>query len=649
MRTPVLTAALILFASALFLYSSEEQKNEAQKTSEHHEVVVTATRLETPALEIGSAVSIISAFDLSRFKRTFVLETLRDTPAVSANQNGGMGGASSVFVRGANSEHTLVLLDGVELNDPINPSRSADLAHLLLANVERIEILRGPQSPLYGSDALGGVVNIISKRGEGRPRLTLTSSGGSFGTFVGQAAVSGAAKSVDYSFGLSRYETTGISAADSRLTGNSELDGYANWTLSGRLGIALRENLEFDLTAHSIWAKTDIDNFGGPYGDDPNNTQDYRSLYLKGQARGLFLKNRWEQKLAVAIVDSRRSHRNRPDEGHPGEAEEGLFLGRMFTLDWQNNVFLHPAHTMTAGITYEKEQGESEYLSESLWGPYSSLFPLQKAGTIGLYLQDFLRVAGRFFATAGLRYDHHSRTGDALTYRLAPAYIIASTQTKIRASLGTGFKSPSLYQLYAPGTVFGPIGNPNLRPERSLGWDAGVEQSLFKGRVQVAVTYFHNDFDNLIDFSTSEGYINIGKAETKGVEVEFELRPWETSVFSLIYTRLEARDKTHDRRLLRRPEDMLSARLAFSFLSRWTAAVSFDHIGRREDMNYSIWPTLSIALPAYSLLSAVISCEAGRNLQLFIRLDNILNARYVQVYGYGTPGFSIQGGVKLNL
>ncbi len=638
-----------MLASVLFLYPSEDQKSEAQKTSEHHEIVVTATRLETPAREIGSSVSIISAFDLSLFKRIFILETLRDSPAVSSSQNGGIGGASSVFIRGANSEHTLILLDGVELNDPVNPSRSADLAHLLLVDVERIEILRGPQSPLYGSDALGGVVNIISRRGEGRPRLTLISSGGSFGTISGQAAVSGAAKSIDYSFGASRYKTSGISAADSGLAGNSELDGYTNWTLSGRLGIVLRKNLELDLIAHSIWAETDIDNFGGPYGDDPNNTQAYRSLYLKGQMRGLFLKNRWEQRLAVAVVGSRRSHRNRPDDGHPGEAEEGHFTGRMFTLDWQNNIFLHSAHTMTAGLTYEKEQGESEYLSESLWGPYSSLFPLRKADTIGLYLQDSLRVSGRLFATAGFRYDHHSRSGGAVTYRLAPAYIIASSQTKIRASLGSGFKSPSLYQLYAPGTVFGPIGNDALRPERSLGWDAGIEQPLLNGIVRVAVAYFHNDFKNLIDFSTSAGYTNIGKAETKGVEVEFELRPRENLTFNLFYTKLEARDKTHNTRLLRRPEDTLSVRLALSILARWTAAVSFDRVGRREDMNYSAWPSLSVTLPAYSLLSAVVSFEAGRNLQPFIRLDNILNFRYMQVYGYGSLGFSIQGGVRLSL
>lgn len=649
MRKSVLIAALIFISSPFFISANEDQENKAQKRPEHHEVVVTATRLETPAREIGSSVSIISSFDLSRFKRTFVLEALRAAPSVSTIQNGGPGGASSVFVRGANSEHALVLLDGIELNDPINPSRSADLAHFLLADVERIEILRGPQSPLYGSDALGGVVNIIPRRAAGRPRVSLTSSGGSLGIFSAQAAVSGAAESVNYSLGLSRYQTTGISAADSNLTGNSEQDGYANWTLSGRLGIALQENLEVGLFAHTVWAETEVDNFGGPYGDDPNNTQDYRSHTFKGYCRGLFLKNRWEQKLAVAFVDSRRSHHNPADDSHLGEAEHGFFAGRMVSLDWQNNLFLDAAHTLTAGIAYDREQGESEYRSESSWGSYESLFPLQKAETIGFYLQDSVRVAGRFFATAGFRYDRHSRAGDTLTYRLAPAYVFESTQTKVRASLGTGFKAPSLYQLYAPGTIFGPIGNVELRPESSLGWDVGVEQSLFDGKARAAVTYFHNDFENLIVFSSFDGYVNVGRAETKGMEVELDVRPSNSLTLNLAYTHLEARDITHDTPLLRRPEDFLSVYFSVSFLARWTAAFSLDHVGDRMDMDYSAWPSLSVTLPAYSLLSGVVSYDAGSNIHLFACLNNILNARYVQVFGYGTPGLSVQGGVRLTL
>jgi vitamin B12 transporter len=649
MKRFVSAAALAFLVASPLLGSEEEQKDKSQAVSEHHEVVVTATRLETPPREIGSAISVISGFDLGRWKRTFVLEALAEAPAVAVTQNGGMGEASSVFLRGANSEHTLVLLDGVELNDPVNPSRSADLAHLFLLNVDRLEILRGPQGPLYGSDALGGVVNIIPARGEGRPRLTLTSSGGTFGTFTGQAAVSGSERSVDYSVGLSRYETGGISAADSALAGNSERDGYRNWTLSGRVGIALRKNLDADIVGHAVWANTDIDNFGGPYGDDPNSTQDYRSVFLKGQLRGLFLQNRWEQRLAVAVVDSRRSHRNLPDAFHPLESEEGQFKGRMLTLDWQNNIFLHPAHTLTAGLEYEQEQGESEYLTDGPWGPYESLFPNQKAGTIGMYVQDSLRLAGRLFATAGLRFDRHTRAGEAVTYRLAPAYVFKSTQTKLRASVGTGFKSPSLYQLYAPRTVFGPIGNAALEPERSLGWDAGIDQPLFGGRAQAALTYFHNDFRNLIDFSVLQGYVNIGRAETKGIEAEFSARPGESIWASLVYTHLEAKDADQGTALLRRPEDVIAARLSCDFLKRWTAGISFDYVGPRKDMNYTVWPAVFVPLPAYSLLNGIISYDAGKGAQLFLRLDNIFDARYEMVYGYGTLGRSVQAGVRLVL
>jgi len=649
MKRTVFATALILLLVSPGLFGEEDKQEKSQAAPERHEVVVTATRLETPPREVGSAIAVISSFDLSRFKPTFVLEALDAAPAVAVTQNGGAGGASSVFLRGANSEHTLVLLDGVELNDPINPSRSADLAHFFLANVDRLEILRGPQGPLYGSDALGGVVNIIPARGSGQPRLTLTSSGGTFGTFMGQAAVSGSGGSVDYSIGVSRYETGGISAADSALDGNSERDGYRNWTLSGRVGIAFARNLEANFTAHAIWAKTDIDNFGGPYGDDPNNTQDYRSYFLKGQVRGLFLENRWEQRLAVAVVDSRRAHRNRPDEYHPGEAESGEFKGRMLTLDWQNNVFLHSTHTLTAGVEYERELGESEYLTEGPWGPYSSLFPRQGAGTIGLYVQDSLRLGDRLFATAGLRVDRHSRTGTAVTYRLAPAYILKFTQTKLRASFGTGFKSPSLYQLSAPGTAFGPIGNSSLRPERSRGWDAGLEQPFFGGRARAALTYFQNDFENLIDFSVLQGYVNIGRAQTKGYEVELSARPWESFSLGLVYCRLDAHDQVLDTDLLRRPRDTVSARAACDFLKRWTIAISFDHMGERRDVNYNVWPALTLTLPAHSLLNAVVSCDAGRGAQLFIRLDNILDARYELVYGYGTLGRSVQAGVKLVL
>lgn len=620
-----------------------------QEQEEHHEIVVTATRLEAPAREIASSVTVISSEDIERLKKISVLEVLRDVLGVSITQNGGAGGAASVFLRGANSEHTLVLLDGVELNDPINPSRSADLAHLYLENIERLEVLRGPQSPLYGSDALGGIINIITKKGEGKPRFNLTSSGGSYGTFAGQAGVSGSAKKFYYSFGLSRFETRGISAADSFYPGNSEVDGYTNLSLSGRIGLAIRDNLEVSLMARSVHGKTDIDNFGGPYGDDPNSVQDYRSFFFKAELRGLFFENRWEQKLAFGVVDSRRSNDNPADKLHPFESENGLFQSRLVKLDWQNNFFLHPSNTLTMGVEYETEKGESSYDSEGPWGFSSSLFPPTKAAMTGIYVQDQVRLAGQFFAALGLRLDHHSQAGQAVTYRLAPAYIFKTTGTKVRVSLGSGFKAPSLYQIYAPATIFGPIGNEGLKPEKSLGWDAGVEQPFLGGKARVAVTYFHNDFRNLIHFDFVQGYINIGKAGSRGVEIELQARPNESLFLNVACSRLEAKDKNTGAALLRRPKNILSASLSLSFFKKGRASVSYNYVGQREDMDYWAWPSRAVTLSPYSLLNGLISFDLSSHIQVFGRLDNILDKKYETVYGYGTLGFSTQAGVKISL
>jgi vitamin B12 transporter len=640
-RKFLLIFSLAFFPLPLFLL--------LQAQEEHHEIVVTATRLEAPRREVASSVTVITSADLERLKKMSALDILRDVLGVSITQNGGQGEAASVFLRGANSEHTLVLLDGIEINDPINPSRSADLAHLYLENVERIEVLRGPQSPLYGSDALGGIINIITRKGEGKPRLTLSSSGGSYGTFDSQAGVSGSAKKVHYSFGLSRFGTKGISAANAALPGNTEKDGYRNLTLSGRVGLRLRENFEVNLIARSVQAKTDIDNFGGPYGDDPNNVQDYRSLFIKAELRGLFLKNRWEQKLAIGVVDSRRTNDNPPDITHPVDSESGRFKSRLLKLDWQNNIFLHPLNTLTLGLEYETEDGESRYFAQGPWGSAASFFPMKDATMTGLYVQDQLRFADQLFVSAGVRLDHHSQAGEALTYRLAAAYIFKATGTKIRASVGSAFKAPSLYQLYAPATFLGPIGNENLKPERSLGWDAGVEQPLLGERLRLAVTYFHNDFENLINFDYVQGYTNIGKAESKGLEIELEGKPNQDLFLRLAYTHLEAKDKITGSALLRRPADFLSASLSFPFLEKGRASVSFEFVGKRKDLDFLSWPALTVTLSAYSLLNGLISYDLSHHVQVFGRLDNILAEKYEMVCGYGTLGFSAQAGVKISL
>lgn len=637
-------AAAIFFSPLL---SQETGEKEKKIPPLQHKVVVTATRIETPAHEVASSVSVISKEDLERMKKATVLKTLEEIPGLTIIQNGAAGGAASIFIRGANSEHTLVLMDGIELNNPISPARSVDLAHFTLDNIERIEVLRGPQSTLYGSDALSGVVNIITQKGRGKPKFSLSSAAGSYGTLYSRAGLGGGTEKIHYSLGTTYFQSNGFSAASTDYEGNEEKDGYRNLTFSGRFGYRFSNNLELDVILRTVDARIEADNFGGPYGDDPNSVQRNKSYFLKGEIRTLLMKNRWEQKLGFSLVDYDRRHENSPDAAHPIDSEEGYFKSRLFKVDWQSNLFLHETNTLTFGVDHQQEQGESEYHSDGTWGPTSSLFPLEQSRTTGFYVQDQIRLDSRFFATAGIRWDKHTQFGTSTTYRLAPAFFIKGTQTKLKATLGTGFKSPSLYQLYAPSTFLGPVGNEDLKPEQSIGWDIGIEQYLAEGKILLGATYFKNDYKDLIQFDFSQGYTNIGSAESKGLELLFQALPRAGVELNASYTRTEATDLDTDTSLLRRPKDKLSASLFYPIMKKANIRLSLIHIGEREDLDFSTWPAARVTLSEYTLLNAVFSYDLTLNAQAFLRLDNILNEEYEMIKGYGAPGFSVYGGINL--
>ena len=651
MTKSVFKAALILTLLTGPLFS--EQKLESQKEKKkipplQHEITVTTTRIATPTREIASSVTVISREDIERSRKTTVLEILQDVLGITLIQNGPIGAAASVHIRGGNAEHTLVMMDGVELNDPITPSRSIDLAHYSLDNVERIEVLRGPQSTLYGSDAISGVINIITRKGEGMPKINFSSQGGSYGTFSGGTTLSGRSESIFYSLGTSFLQSEGFSAANDAYEGNSEKDGYQNLTLSGRLGFRLSDNLEFDFVVRRIETEIDIDNFGGAYGDDPNNLQTYNSLFLKGQARLLLWNNRWEQKLNLSVVDYDRSYENPTDELHPFDSEQAFYSSRFYKIDWQNNLYLHETNTVTLGVDFQEEHGESEYTSDGLWGPFQSLFPHQKASITGLYVQDQLRLGGRFYATLGTRLDIHSQFGSSLTFRLAPAYLIENTGTKIKGTMGTGFKSPSLYQLYAPGTFWGTIGNDTLAPEKSTGWDIGMEQTFLSETILFSAQYFSHTYINLIDFDFIEGYINIAEAKSKGFEFGLVGQITEHLAFFANYTMANHLDKDSGESLLRRPNNHFKGKINLSFLTKGNIEFSLRSIGRRDDIEFLGFTSERVSMPSYTLVNSTVSYDVLTSTQIFLRLENIFNVDYETVKGYGTPGFSIFGGFRLN-
>lgn len=636
--------AMVLLLTSFTMADETKKAKEKDKDVLRYNIIVTATRTNQYYGELSSSTTVITAEDLKKSGKEMVVEALAEVPGLDVVQNGGVGKNASVFIRGANSEHTMVMIDGVEINDPMSPGRSFDFAHLTIDNIDRIEVIRGPQSTLYGSDAMGGVINIITIKGTGKPKFSIGAEGGSYNTYRESAGVRGGTKSVNYSLGISRFDSKGYSTAGEKY-GNTEKDGYGNSSISARLGFNVFENFNIDFIARYTDAKNDLDNKSGEGGDDPNYTSHSKQFVFNTQADLSLLNGKWEQKIGFSFSNNDRDYQNDKDSLHPSDSLQSFYKGRILKIGWQNNLFLHKSNTLILGVEYENEKGESEYAWDSAWGPGNNIFPEKSANTIGFYIQDNITVWEKLFVTLGLRSDHHNLFGSEVTYRIAPAYIF-NTNTKIKATYGTGFKAPSLYQLYAPATAWGPIGNENLGPEKSKGWDIGVEQYLFENRLMFGVTYFQNEFENLIEFDWQKGYVNISGAETSGIEIYISSRFNKRLTLSSSYTYTKTKDKETEEQLLRRPKNKFSLNLNYCFGKKTNVNVNIIYVGKRDDI-YP-YPT-RVEVDAYTLVNLRASYNITSSIQLFFKVDNLFDEDYEVVKGYGTAGLSAYAGLKLNL
>jgi len=623
---------------------------EPGQLEELEEVVVTATRLEEPLKEVASSVTVISREEVERKQEAIIAEAIRSVPGLDVVQGGGPGRLASVYLRGAGDGHTLVMMDGIELNDPITPSRSYDFAYLTTDSIERIEVVRGPQSTLYGSDAAGGVINIITRKGEGPFKASLAGEAGTYQTYFTRAEASGSAQGFHYSLGASHVSSDGISAAKGKgiaLTGeryrNPERDGYRNSSASGRLGWAPLLIFDCELFLRYLDGRSDLDNHGGQGGDDPNARQDVKQFFSRVQGRLSLLNGLWEQKIGASLSNQDRDYRNDPDADHPTESEKASYDGRITKFDWQHNLYLHRTNTLTLGLEYEVEKGRSDYYLEAFGFPFQSTLEEKKATTRSAYLQDQVRLKDIFFVTAGIRLDDHSRFGTEVTWRVAPALLIQATRTKIKGSYGTGFKAPTLYQLYSQ------YGDKDLDPERSEGWDVGAEQALWGEIISLGATYFHNHFEDLIDFDPGlNRFVNLASVRTKGVELFLLLRPIQDLNIRATYTRTDAEDRKTGLTLIRRPRHKYGVEANYRFLERGNLNLSYRYVGKRFDYDYNTFPPTRVSLSKYALIDLAASYDLTPHLQIFGRVENLLDEDYEEISGYGVVGRSVFGGLKLS-
>lgn len=601
---------------------------------EEVEVVVTATRTETPVEEVASSITVITEEQIEATQEPLVVDVLREVPGLYVSQTGGPGRTVDVYLRGAGPGQTLVMLDGVELNDPISSSRAYDLANMTVDNIARIEVLRGPQSTLYGSDAVAGVINIITKRGTGDPQTSVTLDGGSFNTGQGRLTSSGAVNDWNYSFSGSRYVTDGFSAA-SEWRGNPEDDGYTNTTLSTRIGRRVNDNLSIDLIGRYIDGAVDVDGWSmatGSAADDLLNITDTEQWIWRGEGRWCPGGGCWEHIIGISSNRLARDYTNEDGPGEEDTADQSSYTGSSMKYDWQANYAASASHCVTVGIEHEEDHGEFT----SAW----SALDEQEVRTTGYYAQDQITLQPNWFATLGLRLDDHETFGAETTYRVTSSYHL-SPSTRLNATYGTGFKAPTLYQLYDPYN-----GNIDLLPEESTSLDAGIEQEFLDGCAALSVTYFENDFDNLIqwlwDTETMSGrYQNASTAESSGVEVVAAYRPSAYWQFDVNYTNTKTAGP-NGQPLARRPRHQYGAVITYHASPRFRVNLNGVWVGERLD---KVWEPTPVTLPSYTLVNLAGTYQVNTTTSAYFRIDNLFGEDYEEVYGYGTSGRALNFGM----
>lgn len=607
----------------------------AQTAPAAETIIVTATHTPQKPAAIGASVAVLDAAAIRAAGGAPVVDLLRDVPGVSFSRNGGVGSVTSVRIRGAESDQTVVLIDGVKLNDPSQPGGGFNFANLLLGDLDRIEVLRGPQSTLYGSQAIGGVVNLITREATRPLEASLAAETGELETTSLRGAVRGAAGALRYGLSASRFETAGISAA----AAGRERDGYENTAAQARAAYQLSPTL--GLEARVWWSEGEvgIDGFPAPgfvLADTPERSRtEERILY--GGANLTTLEGRWRTRLSLSQTTTDRESRN------PALSVPITFDARGVNdrVDLQSVLDLTAQVQIVAGYEHETASFRTASPSVATPNPRPSTAEVDSQA---LYAQIQASPTPGLTVTLGARATDHERFGEAVNLRATLAWAINDGATILRAAAADGFKAPSLFQLLSN------FGNLALQPEEATSVEAGVEQALFDRRLIATLTWFERSATNQIDFVScfrnpaafcvnrpSGTYDNIARTKADGLEATLEFRPIEALSLTAGLATLEARNDAggsanFNRRLPRRPDQTSFLTAAWRFGPGREVSATLSRIGDSFDNASN-----TVRLPAYELVALRASWAVTESWSLQARIENAGDETYQTTAGYGSP------------
>ena len=604
-----------------------------------------------PAREVGSAITVITAPQIAQRQARFALDLLRDVPGVAVSQSGPPGALAQVRLRGAESNHTLVLIDGVRANDPASGDEF-NFAHLLADDIERIEILRGPQSAIYGSEALGGVINIVTKRGQPGVQYGGYVEAGSFSTLNANASVRGGGERYNFALSASQHDSQGINA--SRF--GSERDGYRNQTVSVTGALRPLAQLELNAVARSVASDTRFDTqnftFGAAsppfgYAIDSADTTHANQFYGRVEGKLKLFDERWTQRIGAERTDARSANKTANVLGTTNDGHRERY-DYLTTLQLNTGGPVRLSHALSLG---------AEHLNESFFATGGGAINDVSNDRTGVYGEYRIGLADRLYLSAGGRHDDNRLFRDANTYRFTAALLVPETRSRVHASYGKGVKNPTFFELF--GFFPGFTANPALKPETSTGYDVGIEQSWSHGKVDL--TYFGADLrDEIVTvfgfpFSTPANLTR--KSKRSGVELQGDARLTEAVSVAAHYTYLDASEPgavgTADVRELRRARHIAGTHFNYAFLERrGNVNLSVRYNGTQQDNAFldslTFAPT-RVTLRSYTLINLAASYEIVRGVTLIGRIENLLDQKYEQVFSYRSPGIGAFAGVRFQM